>query len=428
MFGFDKYPDPKERLAMVAEMMRDISRTTDPQELVSLYGRRMAEFLKSDGFMSLSRRNLEDGRFRVTRSSKWTEAVDPWHNLERLPHYRGGLLAKLLYGNEPKFLKPLVADPEDPIWGYAPAGTAAAVFIPHYDDGEAVNAVVHFYDNPDDFKFDDMPEMVWMSNLFGRAVNNLALSRDLQKAYESIDAEFKMVEQIQLSLLPQEVPHIETLKLASIYQTSRRAGGDYYDFFDLGDGRWGIFLADVSGHGTPAAVGMTVLHSVAHGFPGKPTPPPLLLHYLNQKACSSPATNFGGFATAIYAVYDSKTRVLSYSSAGHPEVRLLRAGALAPIGLPGARSLPIGISDEETYTQSSIQLAPGDRFLIYTDGITESFNAAADMFGIERLDETIARSAADPQEMVNAVLAAVGNFTGTPRGEDDRTLIAGVVT
>lgn len=427
MFGIDRYPDPTQRLKVVTEMMREISRTTDPQELVRLYGNRMAEFLRSDGFISLSRRKLSDAQFRVTRSSTWTEQLDPWHNYDRLPMYRGGVLAESLYGNEPRFLNPLVADPEDPIWTFFPRA-AMAIFIPHYDMGEALNAVVHVYEDPEDFNFDDMPELVWMSNLFGRAVNNLALSRDLQVANDQMDHELKVVEQIQLSLLPQDVPAISTLRLASVYQTSRRAGGDYYDFFPLGEGRWGMFLADVSGHGTPAAVGMTVLHSVAHGYPGKPTPPPLLLHYLNQKAANSPATAFGGFATAIYAIYDEHARTLTYSSAGHPEIRLHRAGDAKTVGLDGARSLPIGISDEETYTQKTVQLAPGDRFLIYTDGITESFDYAGEMFGTDRLDAVIANAHPDPQDIVNGVLAAVGEFTGMLRGDDDRTIIAGVVT
>ncbi len=106
-----------------------------------------------------------------------------------------------------------------------------------------------------------------MSNLFGRATHNLVLSDQLKVAYEAVDYEMKVVADIQRSLLPMQMPSIPTLSLAAHYQTSHRAGGDYYDFFPLPDGKWGILIADVSGHGTPAAVLMAVTHSLAHTLP-----------------------------------------------------------------------------------------------------------------------------------------------------------------
>src|SRR5207244_2587168 len=127
-----------------------------------------------------------------------------------------------------------------------------------------------------------LPELVWLSNLFGRATNNLVLSEELQRAYQTLDRELKVVGQIQRSLLPARLPTIPTLDLATHYQPSQRAGGDYYDFFPLPAGKWGIFIADVSGHGTPAAVLMAVTHCIAHTHPGPPQPPAKVLDYLNR--------------------------------------------------------------------------------------------------------------------------------------------------
>ena len=92
---------------------------------------------------------------------------------------------------------------------------------------------------------------MWLSNLFGRATSNLVLSEELQQANQALDREMKAVGDIQRSLLPARLPRIPTLDLATHYQPSQRAGGDYYDFFPLPSGKWGIFIADVSGHGTP---------------------------------------------------------------------------------------------------------------------------------------------------------------------------------
>src|SRR5439155_17506677 len=104
----------------------------------------------------------------------------------------------------------------------------------------------------------------------------------VRKAYQALDREMKIVGDIQKSLLPAELPWIDTLDLAAHYQPARRAGGDYYDFFPLPDGKWGIFIADVSGHGTPAAVLMAVTHCIAHTHPGPPMPPGNVLAYLNH--------------------------------------------------------------------------------------------------------------------------------------------------
>src|SRR5690606_22631128 len=120
-------------------------------------------------------------------------------------------------------------------------------------------------------------------NLFGRATHNLVLAERLEETYTAVDRELQAVANIQRSLLPSELPKISTMRLAAHYQTSRRAGGDYYDFFPLADNRWGILIADVSGHGTPAAVMMAITHVIAHTQPGQATPPSRMLNFLNDQ-------------------------------------------------------------------------------------------------------------------------------------------------
>ena len=133
-----------------------------------------------------------------------------------------------------------------------------------------MNMVVSMRRQVNGFDPQRLPELVLTANLFGRATHNLVLSDEVKRAYEAVDRELKVVSDIQLSLLPERLPHIPTLEIAAHYQTSQRAGGDYYDFFKLPEGRWGILIADVSGHGTPAAVLMAVTHSIAHTFTMSP--------------------------------------------------------------------------------------------------------------------------------------------------------------
>ncbi len=123
--------------------------------------------------------------------------------------------------------------------------------IPHYDQGVALNMVVLLEQEPAAFDPEKFPEWFWVSSLFGRLTHNLVLRDELKHAYEIVERELKVVADIQRSLLPQVLPAIPGLELGAYYQTSQWAGGDYYDFFPLPDGRWGILIADVSGHGTP---------------------------------------------------------------------------------------------------------------------------------------------------------------------------------
>jgi phosphoserine phosphatase RsbU/P len=430
MFGLGQFPDADARLNAVVDLMRAVSRETDPQKLVLMYGQRMAHFMRSNRFCSVSRRGLSRPRFRVTRATVLDASIDPWRDRDKLPLLEGGAMVDVIYSDRPLVMDVTEMPTDDPIRLYFGSQAKRVLCIPHYEAGEALNWVCHIFDDPARFDPADFPEMVWASNLFGRGVGNLALSRDLQTALDALDRELKAVEDMQQSLLPQSLPELSTLRLATHYQTSRHAGGDYFDFFHLGENQLGIFLADVSGHGTAAAVVMAVTHALAHNYPGRPVPPALMMHYLNQKLSNLPTSRTGNFVTAFFGIYDGNTRTLAYSSAGHPEARLLRAGAKAVEPLSAARALPLGILPEETYAQASVQLAPGDRFLLFTDGITESFSPAPehDMFGLDRLDHEITASEADPQAILNRVLEAVGRFTGSPRGEDDRTMVAGVVS
>ena len=125
-----------------------------------------------------------------------------------------------------------------------------------------------------------------------------------KQAYEIVERELKVVADIQRSLLPQVLPKIPTLELAAYYRTSRWAGGDYYDFFPLPDGRWGILIADVSGHGTPAAVMMAITHSLAHSLPGPADPPAAMLGHVNRQLSNRYTTSNEVFVTAFYGVYD----------------------------------------------------------------------------------------------------------------------------
>lgn len=219
------------------------------------------------------------------------------------------------------------------------------------------------------------------------------------------------------------MPEIATLRLAASYQTSRQAGGDYYDFFPLADDCWGLLIADVSGHGTPAAVMMAVLHCIAHMLPGAPDSPGDVLRRLNDHLYERYTSDSGHFATAFYAVFDARRRTLRYSCAGHNPPRVRNAQQNSVRALDRIRALPLGIAPGLTYKEATEALNPGDRLVLYTDGIVEAGNGAGEMYGTSRLDFALADCWSDADRTLQAVLDDVAKFTAGTPAADDRTLI-----
>jgi sigma-B regulation protein RsbU (phosphoserine phosphatase) len=423
----ESLPPWQIRLAEVMEMMRETSRQTDPQEMVATYGRRMAKILPADRRISLSRRDLLPPRYRITRYSQWKKVVNPWKQVDQLPILEGGFLGQLLYAGEPRLIDDLRLEDQDPSSEYL-AGQRSLMAVPLLDQGEALNMVVITRSQPNAFDRQQFPEIVWTSNLFGRSTHNLVLADRVKSAYDLVDRELQTVGNIQRALLPAEVPSIPNMRLAAHYQTSHRAGGDYYDFFPLRDGRWGILIADVSGHGTPAAVMMAVTHSIAHMYPGTSARPSDMLNFVNRHLSRRYTNHVGSFVTAFYGIYDPASRELIYSSAGHNPPRIRRCGGGAVTSLDGARDYPLGVDDQVEYRDERIALRAGDQIVFYTDGVTEAVDPQGRLFDVARLDEIIAQCRDEVDAIIRAILQAVDDFTAGQPATDDRTLVVAKVS
>ena len=418
--------DWEQRLADIMELMRETSRLTNPQEMVAAYARRVRKMLPGERWISLSRRDIEPPKFRITRYSGWKEDINPWKQLDRLPVLEGGLLGELLYGGEPRLIDDLQVADDDPAATYL-AGQRSVMAIPMLENGIAMNMVLSTRTEPGAYDRQQFPEIVWTSILFGRSTRNLVLAEQVKEAYDMVDRELQVVGDIRRSLLPEELPEIPTLKLAAHYQTSQRAGGDYYDFFPLPDGRWGIMVADVSGHGTPAAVVMAVTHSIAHLFPGRRAPPADMLNFVSRHLTRRYTGSVGAFVTAFYGIYNPATGELAYSSAGHNPPRVKHCSTGQITALDDASDYPLGVSSDVVYQNATTTLRRGDQVVFYTDGITEATDAAGRMFGVKRLDAVLAQCRDDATEIIDAILKAVDDFTAGQPASDDRTLVVAKV-
>ncbi|MFM7148841.1 MAG: PP2C family protein-serine/threonine phosphatase [Gemmataceae bacterium] len=411
-----------EKLHFIVEMMKEMSMQTDPQVMRSAYTQRVHKLIPVDGSLSLSRRDLHQPQYRITRYTGWNKDINPWTEKDRLPLMEGGILSELIYSDHPRLIDDLRIEKDDPALPYL-EGMKSLAAVPLYDQGEGLNMVVLLRKEESAFDAESFPQLVWMSNLYGRATKSLVLSEELRAAYEEMEYEMKVVADIQRSLLPSPPPIIPNLSVAAHYQTSRQAGGDYYDFFPLANQRWGMIIADVSGHGTPAAVVMAVTHALAHTYCSEKDRPGAMLSYLNRELFRLHTSRYDSFVTAFHAIYDPEKRQLIYASAGHNPPRLKRCedGSLELLDKVGG--LPLGVLPEQNYPEAVHQLVTGDQLVLYTDGITEAMNLSGQMFGLARLDQVLENCAVGAPHLLRSILDAIDDFTEGRTAEDDRTVL-----
>ena len=247
---------------------------------------------------------------------------------------------------------------------------------------------------------DQFALMIENARLTDRVVEQETLRRDIALASE-----------VQRRLLPEAPPRAECVEFAAASVPARRIGGDYYDFVELGDGRIGIALADVSGKGVPAALIMSVVQaSLRIISSGGDVAPPRLVALINQFVYrSTPASKY---ATFFYAQLDDRRRELRYVNAGHNPPYLLRAGPRSTAGSAppeieelSAGGTVVGMFPDTEYEEATVELCPGDVLLAFTDGVPEAHNPEDEEFGEERLQQLLRQAAHLPAHEISARLS-----------------------
>jgi serine phosphatase RsbU (regulator of sigma subunit) len=256
-------------------------------------------------------------------------------------------------------------------------------------------------------------------------LTRLHLERALRESRDRLDQELASAARMQRLILPAAMPVHPSVSFAAHYETSRHAGGDYYDVLALGADRFGILVADVSGHGAPAAIVMAMIRAVVHTYPGEAADPPAVLHHINRHFRFLWETAM--YATAVYAVLDAAQGTLRVSSAGHPLPLLVRAGhEVAAVPLDTTMCLLWNELGEVPCSEHALRA--GDRLVFYTDGITDRQAPDGTMYDPERLTAALARLGRfAPTAIVDQIVAELDRFAGGQEPEDDQTLvIAGV--
>lgn len=233
------------------------------------------------------------------------------------------------------------------------------------------------------------------------------------------EGELAVAQRIQAGLFPSTIPVARRWTCAGHHRSARTVGGDYWDVIPVTTGRQILVVADVSGKGIPAAILMSALRSHVHLLAEQYDDPVELVTHLNRIVCGE--TDPSDFATVFLAVLDEQDKRIHFVNAGHPPALLVRTdGAIRELGSGG---LPVGIDEEATYRSGSVAWEPGDRLVIYSDGVLDTEIDDQGPMDHTDLVPVIAGADAEPQAVVDSVLTFVtARAEGDP--EDDVTILA----
>ena len=246
----------------------------------------------------------------------------------------------------------------------------------------------------------------------------------LELENERIATELSLATRIQMSALPSESPAFperSEFDLCASMTPAKEVGGDFYDYFLIDEDHLGLVIADVSGKGIPAALFMMVaMDQIRHAAMGEKSPEKAL-QLVNAQLCSRNAEEM--FVTAWLGILELSTGRLETANAGHEYPAIKHADGSFTL-LKGKHGLVLGAMDSVRYTKVGIDLEPGAKLFVYTDGLTEATSAENLLFGTERMTEALRRGEnGSPEQIMETVADAVDRFVGSAPQFDDLTML-----
>ena len=291
------------------------------------------------------------------------------------------------------------------LMGVAPTGTevaSMAIFIHRIEGGKIV---------------EEWGAGTGLSELLRQRLEQERIER------ERIEQELQVARRIQQASLPEEVPTLEGWQIAPFYEPAREVGGDFYDFFDLEEGRVGVAVGDATGKGMPAALAVSatssMLRAVAQALGS--SSPGEVLERVNETLLARIPLNM--FVTCFYAILDLESGRLVCANAGHDPPYVRRSGGDAEE--LRARGMPLGLMPGMSYEEGEISLREGESVLFYSDGLVEAHDPQRrEMFGFPRLRELVAEHGAEERSLGEVLLEELYSFVGEGwEQEDDITLL-----
>jgi phosphoserine phosphatase RsbU/P len=243
-----------------------------------------------------------------------------------------------------------------------------------------------------------------------------SLHRDQQ--FNDLQKELEIARRIQTSILPSPYPQSDHFHVAARYVPMTAVAGDFYDYLIANETEAGLLIADVSGHGVPAALIASMVKLAATSQRANASNPAQLLSGMNSVLCGNTQDQF---VTAAYVYLDAASSTLRYSAAAHPPMLLLRAGNVVEVVENG---LMLAAFSFATYTTVAQPLKPGDRLLLYTDGILEAANAQGEEFGPDRLHALLKDAAhLSAEDSADRIISSLEQWSSNSQNDDLTLLI-----
>jgi phosphoserine phosphatase RsbU/P len=241
-----------------------------------------------------------------------------------------------------------------------------------------------------------------------------------ERRLHSIESELAIAREIQASILPSDSPKMKSLRVAAAYRPMTAVAGDFYEFIPVDQDRIGFLVADVTGHGVPAALIASMIKVAMQAVVPCAHDPTEVLRGLNRVLFAQLRTQL---VSAAYLWLDTENRIALYSAAGHPPLLRCREGKLERIESNG---LLLGVLPGSDYPLCDMQVLPGDRFLLYTDGVIEPENALGHSFGEHKFEQVVHRNLSrPPSELLDQLLSEIRLWQpASATQHDDITIIA----
>ena len=335
---------------------------------------------------------------------------------------------RAMRSQQPLLIEDLQAQ-DPPLWTsewLEQEGFRAAAMVPLVAAERSIGALIIDSREPRRLTEMEVRYLRLMANQVALAIEKARL-HDEEVQRERIEEELAVGRKIQMSMLPAEPPKLPGWQFAAYFEAAHKVGGDFYDFFPLpGEpGRWGVVIADVSDKGVPAALFMALSRTTIRNIALRGRAPAEVLSWANRYIQEDSQSDM--FLSAFYAELNIVTGRLTYANAGHNPPLWWRRAENTITYLTGGCPV-LGVLTEVDVQVSTVDLSPGDVLVLFTDGITESFDTDYNEFAVARLEATLRavlaeRPEASADDIRAAIAAEVSRFAGSMVQYDDMTLL-----
>jgi len=275
------------------------------------------------------------------------------------------------------------------------------------------------------FNADDLRLLSIIAVQSGQLIRNSQLQAEAMDK-KRLEFELSLARRIQLNLIPKAAPITSHLDIASYFNPAEEVGGDYYDYFSLGDQQIGIVIADVSGHGPSAAMMMTMVKGILHSIVQQFSSAEHSLSEINSIIARIAPREI--FITMMFLIFDLNKKVLRFSNAGHNPIIYFNHQTQS-CQLVELKGCALNLLKNCDYELKEIAFQPNDLFLIYTDGVTEAADENHELFEEARLIQAIEEAASkSADDIIHLIKSSLLKFTGQVKQTDDVLIIAIKIT